>query len=147
MEIFYAKSNGGQLDWNNTKAVSDYLSTIEGKSVWVEIHRETGVRTDTQSRAIHLYLEMLATELNNAGYTVQIVLKNVMDISWTKNLCKELIWRPIQEALLSKRSTTKLARQQDIDTVYDHINQNISEKFGLHIPFPTRELKDNAPMR
>ena len=93
-------------------------------------------RTPTQNNALHLYFELLAEELNQAGYTVQLVLKEKMDLDWDKEKIKELLWRPAQHAILGKKSTTELSKQMDIDRVYDHLNRHISEKFGIHVGFP-----------
>lgn len=93
-------------------------------------------RTEKQNNALHLYFMWLATELNLAGYTVQLVLKQKMDLDWTPAMCKELLWRPAQQSILKKKSTTELSKQQDIDVVYEHLNRHLSEKFGLHVPFP-----------
>jgi len=59
-----------------------------------------------------------------------------MDLDWDKEKIKELLWRPAQQAILGKKSTTQLSKQQDIDTVYEHLNRHISEKFELHVDFP-----------
>lgn len=93
-------------------------------------------RTEKQNRALHLYFMWLATELNLAGYTVQMVLKQKMDLDFTPEMVKELLWRPAQQAILKKRSTTLLSKQQDIDLIYDHLNRHLSEKFGIHVSFP-----------
>ncbi len=96
-------------------------------------------RTGKQNNALHLYFMWLATELNLAGYTVQLVLKQKMDLDWSPNSVKELLWRPAQQAILKKKSTTELSKQQDIDLIYDHLNRHLSEKFKIHIPFPVDE--------
>ena len=93
-------------------------------------------RTEQQNRALHLYFQLLADEFNNAGYTVQLVLSKKMDLDWTKDGVKELLWRPAQQAILGKKSTTELNKQEEIDLVYEHLNRHISEKFFIHVPFP-----------
>lgn len=96
-------------------------------------------RTQKQNDALHLYFTWLAQSLNEAGYTVQLVLKQKMDLDWTPAMCKELLWRPAQEAILQKKSTTDLDKISEIDMVYDHLNRHLSEKFGLHVQFPVDE--------
>lgn len=93
-------------------------------------------RTDQQNRALHLWFQLVADELNNAGYTVQLVLQQKMDLDWDKNSVKELLWRSAQKALLKKRSTTELSKQEDIDRVFEHLNRHLGEKFEIHVPFP-----------
>lgn len=93
-------------------------------------------RTAQQNRALHLWFEMLAQEFNGAGYTVQLVLSKKIDLDWDKGKIKELLWRPAQQAILGKKSTTELSKQEDIDRVYEHLNRHLAEKFELHVPFP-----------
>lgn len=104
-------------------------------------------RTGQQNRALHLYFTLLAKELNEAGLSVQLVLKERMELDFTPDMVKELIWRPVQQAVLKKRSTKALEKQKDIDTVYDHVNRFVSEKFGMHVQFPSHEINywDMAP--
>ena len=132
MILLYATIKNGLIIPNNKKEVFE----MEGKEVMVKIERKTGIRSDTQNAALHKYFELLAQALNDGGYNVQLVLKEVVDINWTKDLVKELIWRPIQKALTKKNSTTKLDKSMDIDLVYDHINRYLAERFHIHVPFP-----------
>lgn len=96
-------------------------------------------RTETQNNALHLWFSLLAQEFNDAGYSVQLILKEKIDLEWDEKKIKELLWRPAQEAILGKRSTTKLRKQEDIDKVYEHLNRHLAEKFFIHVPFPNKE--------
>lgn len=105
------------------------------------------VRTVQQNKALHKYFELLAAELNGAGYTVQLFLKHAIDLDFDKNTVKELIWRPIQKALVRKGSTTELDKVTEIDLIYEHLNRHLGEKFGIHVPWPHYDKKDIAPIR
>jgi len=100
-------------------------------------------RTERQNKSLHLFFTLLANELNDAGYTVQLVLKEKMDLDWDGSKVKELLWRPAQQAILGKKSTTELSKISDIDKVYDHLNRHISEKLELHVAFP----HDPSPLK
>jgi len=94
-------------------------------------------RTPQQNRAMHKYFELLAEALNDAGYTVQKSLAQYkMELDWSPEMIKELVWRPTQKALLNKESTTELSKSKDIDIVYEHINRFISQMGIESIPFP-----------
>ncbi len=41
--------------------------------------------TPNQRNALHLYCEMLACALNNAGYDMKKTLKEEVEIPWQKN--------------------------------------------------------------
>ena len=106
-------------------------------------------RTEQQNRALHVYFTQVAEALNDAGYTVQMVLKEKMELDWTLDMVKELLWRAAQQAILKKKSTTELKKQGDIDKVYDHLNRHLSEKFQIHVPFPSHEIGywQKAPLK
>lgn len=94
-------------------------------------------RTLSQNNSLHLWFEQLAEALNDAGYSVQLVLKEKMELDWSKESIKELLWRPAQRAILGKHSTTELDKHEDISLIYDHLNRHLGEKFHLHVPFPS----------
>jgi hypothetical protein len=101
-------------------------------------------RSDTQNKSLHLYCEHLAQELNDAGFDMRKALRHDIDISWNKQMVKEYIWRPVQESLFQKNSTTELNRQE-VNEVWMHLNRFVSEKFGLYVPFPSEENKPDYP--
>lgn len=96
-------------------------------------------RTPTQNNALHLYFEMLAEALNEAGLDMKKMMK--ADIPWNAYNVKNELWRPIQEAQLGKKSTTQLTTK-DIDKVYETLNRLLGEKKGIHVPFPSIEMME-----
>lgn len=99
-------------------------------------------RTAQQNKALHLYLQLLSDELNDAGLDMKKVLKPSVDIPWTVTNAKEYLWRPIQEALLKKESTTELTTAE-VSQVWEVLNRHLAEKFGIHVEFPTSEETEN----
>lgn len=107
-------------------------------------------RTGQQNKALHLFLGMLADILNDAGLDQRKVLKPEVSIPWTKTSVKENLWRPIQQAMYAKKSTTKLAKQKEIDEIHKVLMRHLAEKFGVEfIPFPSHAIGywDSAPMK
>ena len=98
-------------------------------------------RTDNQNKAMHKYFDMLAEALNDAGLDMKKTLKPEIEIPWTKDMVKEHLWRPIQEAMTDKHSTTDLDRIEP-SMVYEVLNRHLAQKFGLHVPFPCDETDD-----
>lgn len=95
-------------------------------------------RTLIQNNALHKYFELLADELNGAGYDMRKTLRQDIDIPWSKDTVKDYLWRPIQIAQLQKVSTAEL-NTAEIDKVYDVLNRHLGEKLGLHVDFPNLE--------
>lgn len=96
-------------------------------------------RTTRQNNALHLYFEMLAEALNDAGLDMKKMMK--ADIPWNAYNVKNELWRPIQEAMLGKKSTTQLTTKE-IDQVYDTLNRLLGERKGVHVPWPSIEITE-----
>lgn len=92
-------------------------------------------RSLLQNNALHKYFEELATELNNRGLYISQVIK--VDAEWNKDRVKELIWRPTQEKVLQKKSTTELTTAE-IDQIFKPIHKALAE-MGCDVQFPSRE--------
>jgi len=97
-------------------------------------------RTSQQNRALHKYLSLLAEELDRNGHTLQDVVKAIKkaEIRPTPNALKEVVWKPMQEIMLGKKSTTELTKLE-VDQVYEMVNAFIGREFHFHIPFPAEE--------
>jgi len=95
-------------------------------------------RTLRQNASLHLFYELLATELNSSGLDMKKVLKPTIDIPWTQENVKNHLWRPIQEAMLNKESTTELTTKE-VSQVYEVLNRHLGEKLKVHVPFPSDE--------
>lgn len=98
------------------------------------------LRTLAQNRAFHLYFTMVAVQLNNSGLYINKLIKEEKykaDIDWSGNLVKEQLWKPIQNAILDKKSTTQLEKAE-VDRVYNTLNRYLS-RMGISVPFPNRE--------
>ncbi|MHB8744782.1 MAG: hypothetical protein ACYC9L_16955 [Sulfuricaulis sp.] len=97
-------------------------------------------RTLLQNKSMHLYFELLATALNDAGYSVQKTLRHDVEIPWSGSLIKELIWKPIQEAMTDKKSTTELDTVEP-DAIHAVLSRHLGERFSIFVPWPSEESK------
>jgi hypothetical protein len=59
-------------------------------------------------------------------------------IEWNTELFKDLIWRPIQIAIIKKKSTAQLTIEE-LQMVYETVNRIVSEKYGVGYQFPSVE--------
>ena len=108
----------------------------------MDTNGNTQLRTDRQNRSLHVYLRQVAEILNAAGYSVEQVLTNfTMELSWSEELVKEILWRTAQKRMLGKQSTTSLLKKDEIDDIVNVITRFLGER--LHIenppPFPSIE--------
>lgn len=95
-------------------------------------------RTLSQNAALHLYLELLSSELNLSGQDMRKVLKETVDIPWSKDTAKRFLWKPIQEIIVDKGHTADLTTDE-VDKIYKVLDRHISEKCGIHVEWPSVE--------
>ena len=100
---------------------------------------EPGQRTSQQNKALHVFFEQVAQELNDAGLDMRKTLKPEVEIPWSKDTVKEYLWRPIQKMQLDKKSTMELTTK-DIDIIYETLNRFLA-KHGIHIAFPHNDFE------
>nr|BAR33282.1 hypothetical protein [uncultured Mediterranean phage uvMED] len=102
-------------------------------------------RSELQNRAIHVFCREIAESLNNAGIeretSIKIksnVLKNVVDVPWSMELVKDLIWRPVQLAKYPEKESTVKLERAEVSDVAEIIIKHLGENFGIYVPFPDR---------
>ena len=104
---------------------------------------EIAKRTLAQNNALHLYLRRVSQILNDAGYSVEQVLTNFnMELSWSPELCKEILWRTAQKRMLGKVSTTQLLKQGEIDDIVDVVTRFLGERLKIENPPPFPSLEE-----
>lgn len=124
--------------FTDSDKAKQYVDTVIEHGQKVEVKKVAKTRSSLQNRALHLLFEMVARELNNIGMThVYPLLDGTeYELSWTKELFKELHWKPLQMAMFGTKSTTKLTSQQ-IDAIFTSINLFFAER-GIEITFPNK---------
>ena len=105
----------------------------ENRYVEVEIRRKAKQRSLTQNRALHLFCQWLADTLNDAGYDMRKTLREDVEVPWTQNAVKEHLWRPIQEALTDKRSTTEITTVEPTE-IHALLSRHLGERLGVTCP-------------
>lgn len=96
-------------------------------------------RTTQQNKALHKYCELVAQQLNDAGYDLKAVLdKKAIPVPCTKENIKENIIKPIEKALFNKISTTELTTGE-VTEVYDVMTKWLGEQFTIYVPWPSEE--------
>lgn len=102
--------------------------------------KEFPKRTLTQNAAMHQFFAMLSQDLNNAGLDMIRTLKPGVEIPWTPEMVKEHLWRPIQEIMTEKESTTELTTKQ-VNDIYEVLIRHLANKFNITTEFPKEENK------
>ena len=93
-------------------------------------------RTITQNKALHLLMEQTAEALNESGQDMRKVLKETVEIAWTKESAKYYLFHPIMKAMYQKESTADLSKEQ-LQKVYEVFHRHLSEKAEIDLPFPS----------
>lgn len=96
-------------------------------------------RSSQENRALHVLFQNIAYELNRLGleFTFRGIKGMEIQTTYTPEIVKEFIWKPLQNALLSKSSTTELTHS-DIQMIFDILGKWFAEN-GIEIVFPSIE--------
>lgn len=101
-------------------------------------------RTLTQNDSLHLFYKKLADELNGKGMYMQVVLKPTYELRWDTKAVKEHLWKPIQNALLKKESTTELDTDE-VSKVHEQLMLALVDKHPEldYVDFPSQETTES----
>ena len=113
------------------KEIDAWKKDIDAPAEVSEIKQRTG----QQNRALHKYCQMVANDMNAAGYDAKQVIS--LPIQLTGAIVKDQIFKPIMNALQDKASTTEL-ETGDVNEVVINMQRALAEKFGITTPFPDR---------
>lgn len=118
----------------------------------IELKEIKKTRSNLQNAALHLFFDIISSELNNLGLEFEYRgIKHIFRLFsqqpkesyyytiYTPEIVKEFIWRPIQKTLYNIESTTELTTQQ-INEISDILIKFFGEK-GIKIVFPSIKTK------
>ena len=137
MNLNLIKRADGLLEAADDETLKLLCRLQAGQPITLTVNKLEKKRTLTQNRALHMYCEILAEELNSRGLSQMLVLRQDAELPWTQQTVKENLWRPIQQAILDKDSTAD-ANTAEYNKVYDVLSRNLAMKFGIDISWPNR---------
>ncbi len=119
-----------------------------GAEIEVELHEETKPKTGKQRSALHVWFEMLAEVLNDAGLGKHVVLKALeklgIDVPWSKDSVKEDLYRPIMQAMTTKESTEHMNTKQPSE-ICKVLGTRLSEALGITPPaWPAKPTEEES---
>ncbi|MEI8205061.1 MAG: hypothetical protein WCH34_18730 [Bacteroidota bacterium] len=96
-------------------------------------------RSSQENRALHVLFQNIAYELNRLGLEFTFRGIKGMDIqtTYSPEIVKNFLWKPLQDALLKKESTTELTHN-DIALIFEILGKWFAEN-GIEISFPSIE--------
>lgn len=120
---------------------------VEGKE-WadqqVTFEHEAGEnpKTGQQRKALHVWLRDLAFLLNAAGLERITILEAMkrkgVELPWTLEAAKEILYKPVLEALTGKLSTEEMNTVEP-SHICEVLGRHLAEKYGVTCPpWPTR---------
>ena len=136
--LFFGKIQDKKLVTNSTDKFKEFINSLEGKQIQIDIKKKADTRSLQQNKALHKYFTLLAEALNDAGFDMRKTIKDGIDIPWNAGNIKEFLWRPVQQAYLQKESTTEITTR-DIDKIFDIVNRTIGLRTGVYVPWPCED--------
>lgn len=107
----------------------------------LEVKAENTTRTGQQNKSLHKFCTLQSDELQSKGIPMYTVLTFRPEAIWTMEAVKG-VWKDIQFAEFQTRSTTKLKKVGQIETIHKVITNLIAESTKGHAstpPFPSNE--------
>jgi len=94
-------------------------------------------RTGKQNKSLHKYCQMVADEMNAAGYDAQTVIS--LPIQLTPEIVKDCIFKAIMTALYPDKTSSTQLSTTEIQDVYENMNRATGTKFGVSMDWPSDE--------
>lgn len=96
-------------------------------------------RSAKENSSIHVLFANIAYELNRLGIEFSYTgIKGInIQTTYTAEIVKQFVWKPLASALLSKSSTTELTHN-DIEMIFEILGRWFAEK-DVVIEFPSVE--------
>ena len=95
--------------------------------------------TTQQNKSLHLWLRMLADDLNGAGFSVGDGVLIKLPILYTEENLKADVLRPLMKALYPDLTSTRQLDTKQTQELYRYIDHVVSERTGVHVEFPSEE--------
>ena len=130
---------------NSKETLDNFIArarTIAENHAQVSFQIHLGRRSSRQSRALHLLFQRISDTLFAYGLNLSVncdVFKQPLERAWKPEDVKELIWRPVMQALTDKKSTTELTGQE-IDDIYGAIQERFFLKDITLPEFPREDI-------
>lgn len=128
----------GQISGYWKPATEDDMEALAGVDELTVAGNKT--RTSKQNNSLHKFLQDLADAMNEAGLDMKTVLKPEVEIPWTQVSAKEFLWRPIQQVMTGKDSTTE-PTTKDYLAIQETLIRHLSSKFGVSVDWPSIETQ------
>ena len=138
MRFLAKKTDKNEIDFKSKGEVKLFVSRLKGKEFEVIIREKSDKRSLPQNNAMHLFFELLADNLNSSGWDMRKLLKEGVDIPWTADSVKRMLWIPIQKSMFNKKRTRDL-KIDEVGKTHEVLNRHIGKRTGVFVPFPSVE--------
>lgn len=126
-----------EIETDNTPEDLQKVMEIYGKVY--KVQKVDDVRSSQQNNAMHLWFSQYAELLNDAGFDVKATVREDIEVPWTGDLIKSVIWKPLLLQMYGKKSTRKMEKKM-VNKLLDTINKTIGVRTGVPVPeFPSQE--------
>jgi len=98
----------------------------------------SGIRSENQNNALHLWLDQIAAEAEEKKLTVDMWIKKPTEMNITESLLKDS-FRATAKKMYGKDSTAKLSKLEFSEAV-KLFDKAVLERLNIDIPFPNLKL-------
>ena len=116
----------------------EILKLVDNAPIGTDVELTPPGMTVKQRGALHVWCQMMAETLNEAGLDMVKTLSHRAEIPWTMISFKEHVWKPALKAMTDKDSTEDQSTVEPSD-VYQVLARHFSQKMGVTVPqWPSR---------
>ena len=124
------------IDTEKDKGITTrIIKGLFGKDfVSIESVNESG--TAQQRKARWLWCGQCAEALNEKHFDMRAIIREDVEIPWSKDSFMEYVFRPLMKAMFNKKSTNQLMKTGEMDKLIDVINKLIAERTNGEVQAP-----------
>lgn len=100
--VFYGKSHNQQFVPDNKRAWAEYLSSVDGKALVVQIDQERWIRSASQNKFYWAYLRIIANETGNTEDDLHEYFKRIFLVPEYKTILGQEVKLPASTTKLNK---------------------------------------------
>jgi hypothetical protein len=136
MPIFYGKSKDLKFMPDNNKAWLDYLVSVDGKALVVDVDKEYGIRSQRQNRYYWKCLEIIGNETGHTSIDLHELFKRLFLVPrYTTILGREL----------KLPSSTQNLNKTEFGTYFEKIRSEVAT-MGITLPDPIDPKDEGKPV-
>lgn len=101
-------------------------------------------RTIKQNSTLHLWFTHVADALNESGNDMQVVLAKRMEVWWTPEAIKEVLFKALMRAMYPTKTSTTQLSTKEFTQVTNMLRDVLARDYGVSVEVPSIEQQKES---